>query len=109
MKTLRRTLILFLLPGFALVATWAQNVDRPPKLEHFDPKQADRALDPCQDFYKFACNKWFSANPIPPDQAYWDTGSNLNLWNETILRETMQTASAKGISRTPDRVSRSLA
>ena len=99
MKTRPRILILSLVMAWALI--WAQNVDRTPKLEHFDPKQADRALDPCQDFYKFACSKWFSANPIPPDQAYWDTGSGLNLWNETILREAMQAASARGASRAP--------
>jgi putative endopeptidase len=79
----------------------AQTADTPIKLEHFDPNQADRRLDPCQDFYQFACHKWFAANPIPADQAFWDTASNLQLWNETILRETMQAASAKSASRTP--------
>src|SRR5690349_20641059 len=79
----------------------AQTADTPIKLEHFDPNQADRRLDPCQDFYQFACHKWFAANPIPADQAFWDIASNLQLWNETILRETMQAASAKSASRTP--------
>ncbi len=93
--------ILPLIVACALITAGAQNVDRTPKLEHFDPNQADRTLDPCEDFYKFACSKWFSANPIPPDQAYWNTSSGLNLWNETILREAMQAASAQAASRTP--------
>ena len=34
-----------------------------PKLEHFDPNLVDKSLDPCNDFYKYSCNKWLSANP----------------------------------------------
>ena len=48
-----------------------------PKLERFDPTLVDKALDPCNDFYKYACNKWLTANPIPPDQVFWSTGSGL--------------------------------
>jgi putative endopeptidase len=44
-----------------------------PKLEHFDPNLVDKNLNPCDDFYKYACNKWTSANPIPPDQVAWST------------------------------------
>ena len=40
----------------------------PPKLEHFDPTFPDASLDPCTDFYKYACSKWTTANPIPADQ-----------------------------------------
>ena len=68
----------------------------PPKLEHFDPTFPDASLDPCTDFYKYACSKWTTANPIPADQVSWSTGSGLQYWNETILRETMETASTAG-------------
>src|SRR5215472_15368026 len=56
-----------------------------PKLEHFDPDLVDKTLDPCNDFYKYSCSKWMSANPIPADQVYWSTGSGLELWNEGVL------------------------
>ncbi len=72
-----------------------------PKLERFDPTLVDQTLDPCNDFYKYACNKWLTANPIPPDQVYWSTGSGLELWNEGILRETMEAASKNDASRGP--------
>src|SRR3981081_1714885 len=71
-------------------ATAAEKV---PKVEHFDLNMVDKTLDPCQDFYKYACSKWEAANPIPPDQVYWGTGSGLQYWNENILREAMQKAS----------------
>src|SRR5271169_903637 len=64
------------------------STDQPsePKLERFDPNLVDKDLDPCNDFYKYSCSKWMAANPIPPDQAVWDTGSGLQVWNETLLR-----------------------
>jgi len=92
---------------FAVSASFAQNLPahraRPAvvaadaakdaKLEHFDANIADRTLDPCDGFYKYACSKWMTSNPIPADQVYWSTGSSLELWNEGVLRETLENAS----------------
>jgi putative endopeptidase len=64
-----------------------------PKLEHFEANLVDKTLDPCQDFYKYSCTKWLTANPIPADQVYWSTGSGLELWNEGLLRDTLEAAS----------------
>ena len=72
-----------------------------PKLEHFDPELVDKTLDPCNDFYKYSCNKWISANPIPADQVYWSTGSGLQLWNETVLRDTLEASSKNDSNRKP--------
>src|ERR1700680_3871326 len=71
------------------------------KLEHFDPSSIDKSLDPCDDFYKYTCSQWLSANPIPPDQVFWGTGSSLQLWNENLLRETLEAASANHAKRGP--------
>jgi putative endopeptidase len=71
-----------------------------PKLEHFDPNLVDPALNPCDDFYKYSCNKWITANPIPPDQVCWSTGSGLELWNENVLRETLEASSKNDPNRT---------
>jgi putative endopeptidase len=73
--------------------------DHAPKLEHFDPNMVDRTLDPCQDFYQYACSKWNAANPIPPDQVAWGTGSGLQYWNENIVREALEKASAQTSGR----------
>jgi putative endopeptidase len=70
-----------------------------PKLEHFDPNSVDKTLNPCDDFYKYACSKWIAANPIPADQVYWSTGSGLDMWNDTVLRETLEASSKNDSGR----------
>jgi putative endopeptidase len=88
---------------FALVPVFAQSQgtsDSAPKLEHFDLSLIDKSLDPCQDFYQYACSKWNAANPIPADQVAWGTGSGLQYWNENILREALQKAAVQTSNRT---------
>ena len=85
-------------PGLAGGGADQTNV---PKLEHFDPDLVDKTLDPCDDFYKYSCSKWLAANPIPADQVYWSTGSGLQLWNEGVLRDTLEAASKNDPNRPP--------
>jgi predicted metalloendopeptidase len=72
-----------------------------PKLDHFDPNLVDKSLNACDDFYKYACNKWIKANPIPSDEVYWSTGSGLERWNDNVLRETLEAASKDDAKRSP--------
>lgn len=91
---MRRIWVLLAACSLGALTSLAQSTENEtPKLNHFDSSIVDKNLDPCQDFYKFVCSKWQAANPIPADQAYWSTGSTLNIWNQTILREAMEEAS----------------
>jgi len=90
-------------PVLGIVRANAQGAtmsERAPKLEHFDLGLIDKSLDPCQDFYQYACSKWNAANPIPPDQVAWGTGSGLQYWNENILRGTLEKSASQTSSRT---------
>ena len=86
-------------PNSALAAGASEDQSNNAKLVHFDPNLVDKSLDPCTDFYKYSCNKWLTANPIPADQVFWGTDSGLQLWNENVLRETLEAASANDPKR----------
>ena len=87
---------LLLLAGLSLAQEKSKSPTEPwrlPKLDQFDLNLVDKNLDPCNNFYNFVCSKWAAANPIPADEVYWSTSSNLELYNETILRNAMLEAS----------------
>ncbi|MGB8830563.1 MAG: hypothetical protein WCC95_00320, partial [Candidatus Sulfotelmatobacter sp.] len=91
---------LLALPVAAFGPVPAENAATP-QLDHFNPDLVDRSLNPCDDFYKYACSKWIAANPIPSDEVYWSTGSGLEMWNDAVLRETLEAASKDDPNRTP--------
>src|SRR5262249_46920863 len=72
-----------------------------PKLNPFIPTFVYRSLDPCDDFYNVASCNFITANPIPSDQASWNTASNLTLCNQGVLHNTMMEASKPDPQRTP--------
>ena len=68
----------------------------------FDPKALDRTVDPCVDFYQFACGGWMKANPIPPDQTRWGRFSLLANIVSNTLRDIVETASKTETKRPED-------
>jgi putative endopeptidase len=56
----------------------------------FDPNQVDRSVEPCGDFYEYACGRWMKNHPIPADRAAWDPYYELAEKDEEIVRGILE-------------------
>jgi predicted metalloendopeptidase len=65
----------------------------------FDLTTIDKSVDPCVNFYQYACGAWMKNNPIPADQAMWGRFNELMDRNRDILHEILEAASKPSSSR----------
>src|SRR5277367_6858313 len=68
----------------------------------FDTTSIDASVDPCNDFYKFACGKFAGNHPIPADQSEVDQFYELYNVNTQSLRGILDKAAAGGAGRPAD-------
>jgi endothelin-converting enzyme/putative endopeptidase len=73
-----------------------------PYTPSLDMSFVDKSVDPCLNFYNYACGNWNKLNPIPADQSRWDVYSKLADENAHYLWGILQQASHGGAGRTPN-------
>ena len=62
--------------------------------QSFTPSFMDRKVDPCSDFYEYACGGWRAANPVPAQYSRWSRFEELAERNRRQLREILEAAAA---------------
>jgi putative endopeptidase len=66
-----------------------------------DVTSMDRSVNPCVNFYRYACAGWQRANPIPADQTGWSVYGKLYQDNLNFLRGILEQAADETGERNP--------
>ena len=69
----------------------------------FDVANIDRGVEPCADFFRFACGSWIARNPIPSDESRWGRFNELTERNRDVLRGILEGAAADDPGRSAEK------
>src|SRR3984885_10173849 len=62
------------------------------KAPGFDLGALNRNVDPCANFYQYACGGWMTANPVPADESRWGRFNVLGDRNRMLLKDVLEAA-----------------
>ncbi len=94
-----RSFLFFPLLLLLAIASLAQSAQGNKPAPGFSINTIDQTIDPCVDFYQYACGNWIKNSEIPPDQSQWVSFVELHERNLDIEHGILEKAAAGGASR----------
>jgi predicted metalloendopeptidase len=92
-----RFLLAFLFAGS--LAGFSQSPSPAKPAAGFTLAAIDKTVDPCVDFYEYACGNWIKNSEIPPDQSQWVSFVELHERNLDIEHGILEKAATGGSKR----------